>query len=61
MKHIFRITFVAEDIRTRVFGVASDSESAISLASEKTGIPSEFVTNAVAVGHLDFEEVTTDE
>jgi len=61
MKHIYRITFESEGIRSRFFGVASDIETATTLACEKSGLSPAEVTNAVAVGQLDFEEVTTDE
>ena len=61
MKHIYRITFESEGITSRFFGVASNIGTATALACEKSGLDLDSVTNAVAVGHLDFEEVTPDE
>jgi len=61
MKHIYRITFVSEGIRSQFWGTAKNVETAITLACEKSGLTPAEVTNSVAVGHLDFQEVTTDE
>jgi len=60
MKHIYRITFESEGLRSRFFGVASNIETATDLACEKSGLSLDEVTNAVAISHLDFEEVSSD-
>lgn len=56
MKHIFRVTFENEGLRTQLWGVAKTAERAIALAAEVRGYDPATCTNVVAVGHHDFEE-----
>lgn len=56
MKHIFRVTFEIEGVRSQLWGVAETAERAVTLAAEKRGCDPATCTNVVAVGHFDFEE-----